>query len=127
MAMSRSLGGSSLTTRSPMAISPAVISSSPATMRKVVVLPQPDGPTSTMNSLSRISRFTSLTTWTASNFLLRFRMSTLAMASPLDRAGNARDVVLDEEGIDERHRDRAEQRSRHQRTPEKHVAADELR
>src|SRR6266436_5897794 len=56
MAMSRSLGGRSLTTRSPMAISPAVISSSPATMRSVVVLPQPDGPTSTMNSLSRIVR-----------------------------------------------------------------------
>ena len=35
--------------------------SSPATMRNVVVLPQPDGPTSTMNSLSRIDKLTSLT------------------------------------------------------------------
>src|SRR5262252_6757024 len=62
MAMSRSLGGRSFTTLSPMAISPAVISSSPATMRRVVVLPQPDGPTRTMNSLSRIVRLTSLRT-----------------------------------------------------------------
>src|SRR5882672_1308287 len=78
--MSRSLGGRSLTTRSPMAISPAVISSSPATMRSVVDLPQPDGPTRTMNSLSRICRFTSLTACTSSYFLLRSFSSTWAIA-----------------------------------------------
>ncbi len=53
--MSRSLGSSSLTTRSPMAISPAVIVSSPATMRSSVDLPQPDGPTMTTNSPSSTS------------------------------------------------------------------------
>src|SRR6266545_5221283 len=79
MAMSRSLGGRSLTTRSPMAISPAVISSSPATMRSVVVLPQPDGPTSTMNSLSRIVRLTSLTACTSSYFLFKSFSTTCAM------------------------------------------------
>src|SRR5688500_7295062 len=52
MAMSRSLGGTSLTTRSPMRSVPFEICSSPATMRNAVVLPQPDGPTSTMNSPS---------------------------------------------------------------------------
>src|SRR3984893_6626698 len=126
MAMSRSIGGSSLTIVSPMSTWPEVMDSSPATMRSVVVLPQPDGPTSTMNSLSRISRFTFLTTCTSSNFLLRLRIRTCAMASSLDGAGEAGDVVLDEEGIDYRHGDRAEQRARHQRSPEEHVAADQL-
>ncbi len=51
MAMSRSIGGSSFTTVSPIRISPEVIDSSPATIRSVVVLPQPEGPTRTMNSL----------------------------------------------------------------------------
>ena len=58
MATSRSLGATSFTTRSPMRMLPEVISSSPATMRKSVLLPQPDGPTSTMNSGSWISRST---------------------------------------------------------------------
>ena len=42
--MSRSFGGTSLTTRPPIAISPSVISSSPAIIRSRVDLPQPDGP-----------------------------------------------------------------------------------
>jgi hypothetical protein len=41
-----------------MAISPPLISSSPATMRSKVDLPQPEGPTMTMNSPSRISALT---------------------------------------------------------------------
>ena len=45
--MSRSFGGTSLTTSPPMRISPPVISSSPAIMRSSVDLPQPEGPTST--------------------------------------------------------------------------------
>ena len=53
--MSRSREGTSLTTRSPILSSPSLISSSPATIRSAVVLPQPDGPTSTMNSRSPIS------------------------------------------------------------------------
>jgi hypothetical protein len=44
-----------LTTLSPIWISPPVIVSSPATMRSSVDLPQPDGPTITMNSPSAIS------------------------------------------------------------------------
>ena len=62
--MSRSFGGTSFTTRSPIRISPELISSSPATIRRVVVFPHPDGPTSTMNSLSRACRLTSLTACT---------------------------------------------------------------
>src|SRR5579864_2253937 len=126
MAMSRSMGGSSFTTLSPIRTWPELIDSSPATMRNVVVLPQPEGPTSTTNSLSRISRFTSLTAWTSSNFLLRRRIRTCAIGSALDRAGDAGDVMLDEERVDERHRDRAQERPRHQRPPEEHVAADQL-
>ncbi len=58
MAMSRSAGSRSLTTRSPMRISPPEISSSPATMRSRVDLPQPDGPTMTTNSPFSISALT---------------------------------------------------------------------
>jgi len=50
--MSRSTGGRSLTTLSPMRISPLVISSRPATIRSAVVFPQPDGPTRIRNSPS---------------------------------------------------------------------------
>jgi hypothetical protein len=53
--MSRSAGSTSLTTRPPMLISPPLISSSPATMRSSVLLPQPLGPTMTMNSPSVMS------------------------------------------------------------------------
>src|SRR6266705_2212255 len=56
MAMSRSLDSMSFTTRPSMEIVPALISSSPASMRSSVDLPQPDGPTSTMNSPSLISK-----------------------------------------------------------------------
>jgi hypothetical protein len=52
MAMSRSLGGTLLTTRDPMRISPPVMFSRPATMRKRVDLPQPEGPTRMTNSPS---------------------------------------------------------------------------
>src|SRR6185503_147179 len=134
MAMSRSMGARSLTTRPSMLISPEVMSSSPATMRSVVVLPQPEGPTSTTNSRSPISRFTFFTACTSSYLLFRLRIRTLAIQPRLSpcistfyAAGHAGDVILDEEGIDDRHRDRADQRARHQRPPEEHVAADQLR
>ena len=52
--MSRSFGGTLLTTRSPMRISPEVMFSRPAIIRSRVDLPQPDGPTSTTNSPSPI-------------------------------------------------------------------------
>jgi len=52
MAMSRSRGETPFTTSPPMAIAPEVGSSSPATIRRAVVFPQPDGPTRTMNSPS---------------------------------------------------------------------------
>src|SRR5207245_2894777 len=144
MAMSRSFGGKSLTIRSPIVISPAVISSSPATIRSVVDLPHPEGPTRTTNSLSRTWRFTSLTACTSSYFLFRSFIITWAMhvspcsecrdgtpdrpprASAFHGPGEAGDIVLDEEGIDEGHRNRAQERPRHERAPEEDVAPDQL-
>jgi hypothetical protein len=55
MAMSRSFGGTSLTTRSPMRDLAAGDFSRPAIMRSRVDLPQPEGPTSTTNSPSAMS------------------------------------------------------------------------
>ncbi len=56
MAMSRSFGSTSFISLPSMYSSPSLISSRPATIRRVVDLPQPDGPTNTMNSLSAMSR-----------------------------------------------------------------------
>src|SRR6266550_1870149 len=52
--MSRSLGWTLLTTRSPIEIVPEVMFSSPASIRSRVDLPQPDGPTRTTKAPSSI-------------------------------------------------------------------------
>src|SRR5438093_6490304 len=62
MAMSRSFGATPLTTRSPIAIRPPEISSSPAIIRRSVDLPQPEGPTNTQNSPSSTPMSTPCTT-----------------------------------------------------------------
>jgi hypothetical protein len=59
IAIPRSFGSSSLTTRPPIEIVPLVIFSRPATIRSVVDFPHPEGPTSTMNSPFRMSRLIS--------------------------------------------------------------------
>src|SRR5579859_407264 len=81
MAILRSLGGSPVTTRLPMRISPAVISSSPASKRRAVLLPEPDGPTRTKNSLSRICKDRSLTAMASPKRLLTCSNVTLLMSS----------------------------------------------
>src|ERR1035437_5156395 len=78
MAMSRSLGSMSLTSVSPMNISPELIDSRPAIMRSTVDLPQPEEPTSTANSRSWISIERSSTAVTALNRFTRFFRITLA-------------------------------------------------
>src|SRR5438105_3205691 len=55
----------SVTSRSPMKIAPASTSSSPASIRSAVVLPEPDGPTSTMNSPSSTWRSSASTAGTS--------------------------------------------------------------
>src|SRR5450432_3101596 len=54
MAMSRSLGWTLLTTRSPIEMVPEVMFSSPASIRSKVDLPQPEGPTRTTKAPSSI-------------------------------------------------------------------------
>ena len=49
------------TTRSPMVMRPLVGVSRPAIMRSVVVLPQPEGPSSVTKALSSMTRFKSST------------------------------------------------------------------
>src|ERR1700754_765081 len=56
MATSRGRGDKSFPTRSPNCSVPDVIGSSPATIRSAVVLPHPDGPTSTANSPGSTAR-----------------------------------------------------------------------
>src|SRR5882724_6234403 len=151
MAMSRSIGASSLTTLPSIEISPELIASSPAIIRSVVVLPQPDGPTNTTNSLSRIWRLTSLTACTLSKNLLSplrttcpirshlppnglcafcmraFQPRLTRVLSALHRSGQSCDVVLDEKRIGDSNRDRSKQGASHQRSPVEYIAADQLR
>src|SRR6516165_7460894 len=74
--MSRSLGWTLLTTRSPIEIVPEVMFSSPASMRSRVDLPQPDGPTSTTNSPSSIGIVTPCSTSKLPNDFRTSRMWT---------------------------------------------------
>src|SRR5258708_16771175 len=82
MAMSRSLGRSVFTTRAPIAISPALISSRPAIIRSSVDLPQPEGPTSTQNSPSAIAMSTPCTTSVEPKDLRTPRSETADIVSP---------------------------------------------
>src|SRR5215203_1658954 len=128
MAMSRSFGGTSLTTSPPIMMSPSVMSSSPAIIRSVVDLPQPDGPTSTTNSLSAISRSMPRTASTSSYFLTTLRRFTSAMnsTSTLCRTGGqAGNVIVHQEGVDDERRGGAEQGAGHDLSPVEHVALDQ--
>ena len=83
MAMSRSLGGRSLTTRSPIRTSPEVTSSSPAIIRRAVDLPEPEGPTKTMKSPSGMSRDRSFTAGTPPGYrLVTWSSSMRAISAP---------------------------------------------
>src|SRR5882762_1052879 len=79
MAMSRSFGGMSLTTRPPISTVPALGLSSPATMLSRVDLPQPDGPTSTVNSPLSMSRSIPFNTSRLAYRFDRARMLNAAM------------------------------------------------
>src|SRR3979411_514612 len=126
--MSRSFGGTSLTTSPSTAISPPVISSNPAIMRSVVDLPHPEGPTSTTNSLSAMSRSIPRTASVSSYFLTIFRSETCAMYSTLRRAGGqAGNVVVHQEGVDDERWRGAKQRAGHDLTPVEYVPLDQRR
>src|SRR5215831_10619396 len=124
--MSRSLGGTSLTTSPSTAISPSLMSSSPAIMRSVVDLPQPDGPTSTTNSLSAMSRSMPRTASVSSKRFTTLRSETCAMLSAFGRAGGETgDVVVHQEGVDDQRRRGAKQRAGHDLSPVEDVALDQ--
>src|SRR6266567_7555645 len=98
--MPRARGGTSPSTRSPpMRISPALGRSRPAIIRSSVVLPHPDGPSSTKNSPSRMDRSTPSTAWKSPNRLLRPRSSTPTTIGPLpsppSQQGSCRRLELD--------------------------------
>src|ERR1700712_3206617 len=79
--MSRSLGWTLLTTRSPIEIVPEVMFSSPASILSKVDLPQPDGPTRTTNWPSSIGTLTPCRTSKPPNDLRTSRICTDAMLS----------------------------------------------
>src|ERR1700740_1191260 len=74
--MSRSLGWTLLTTRSPIEIVPEVMFSRPASIRSRVDLPQPEGPTRTTNSPSSIGTVTPCRTSKLPNDLRTSRILT---------------------------------------------------
>src|SRR5271157_6248888 len=84
MAMSRSFGATSFMSLPSIYSSPPEISSSPATILRVVVFPQPEGPTRTTNSLSLIVRFALSTALTPPSYtLVMFLSSTVAIGNLL--------------------------------------------
>src|SRR3979411_331623 len=124
--MSRSFGGTSLTTSPPIMMSPPVMSSRPAIIRSVVDLPQPDGPTSTTNSWSAMSRSMPRTASTSSYFLTTLRNVTSAMSSTLCRTGGqAGNVIVHQERVDDQRRCCAEQGAGHDLSPLEHGAPDQ--
>ena len=70
--------------------SPLVIVSRPATMRSSVDLPHPDGPTSTMNSRSRMARSIPSITDVSPNRLVTFSSVTPAIAAPPKKSDSRR-------------------------------------
>jgi hypothetical protein len=71
--------GTLFTTRPPIAISPPVMFSSPAIMRSSVDFPQPEGPTRTTNSPSRICTSTPCRICVLPKFFRTLRTETSAM------------------------------------------------
>src|SRR5271154_3441579 len=113
-------------------MSPAVTSSRPAIMRNVVLLPQPEGPTSTTNSLSGMSRLMLRTASTSSKRLTTLRNATSAISQTRLSAfggarGQARDVIVHQERVDHQRRRGGDQRAGHQHAPLVDVAANEAR
>src|SRR5579863_6665574 len=101
-------------------------------MRSVVDLPQPEGPTSTTNSLSGMSRLMLRTASTLSKRFTTLRNATSAIVPiPFSALGGARsqagDIVIHEEGVDHERRGGGKKRSGHQHAPLVNVRANEAR
>src|SRR5690242_5687841 len=92
--------------------------SSPAIERSKVDLPQPEGPTSTTNSPSAISRSIDCRTVTGPNFLWTLRKDTEAIYLSFDGAGSesGHQIALQEEE-EEADRNERQHRRRHHLPP----------
>src|SRR3954453_3804953 len=101
--MSRSRGATLLTSRSPMKIEPDVIASRPASIRSAVVLPEPDGPTSTTNSPSAISSDRSTTASTAPKRFPTSTKRTPAISALHGPGKHPADEVPLQEHVDDHH------------------------
>src|SRR3954454_1491919 len=101
--MSRRSGGSSFMRRPAMTMSPDVARSRPAIMRKVVVLPHPEGPRRHTTSPAATERSTSFTATKAPKCLVILRTSIVDI-SALHRSElhAPKQLILEEEG-DEKH------------------------
>src|SRR6266487_1546206 len=84
--MSRSRGSRWVMSRSPRRIVPSSTVSRPAIIRSKVVLPQPDGPTSTMSSPSSIVRLISSTALTPPANVLLTPLKTISLTRTPQRS-----------------------------------------
>src|SRR6266550_1697139 len=114
IAMWRWRGGRSDTSRSPMRTVPPSIRSRPARHRSNVVLPQPDGPSRTMNSPSRMRRSMSLSATVLPKILRTDSNPTLAISSP-SWSPKVEQVAPHEEDEKERRNDEEEPAGEHAR------------
>src|SRR4029077_40933 len=110
MAMSRSFGATELTSLPSMRISPSLTVSRPAIMARSVDLPQPEGPTSAMNSPVCASRSIPLRTSTEPKRLVsRETLSVAMIALSLDGAlREPADEILAAEQINQERRNGAD-------------------
>src|SRR3984957_4964382 len=114
MAMSRSFGATELTILPSMRISPSLAVSSPAIIANSVDLPQPDGPTSAMNSPVCASRSIPLRTSTEPKRLVsRETVSVAIVARSFDGAlGQSANKILAAEQEDQERRNGADHHRR---------------
>src|SRR5688572_2638114 len=124
--MSRSFESRSFTTRPSIAIFPPVMSSRPASMRSSVDLPQPEGPTSTMNSPSAMSSEIPWRTLVLPKSFLISVKATEANLCLYRAGGEAGNHVPPERVIDRRRRQRIDQPRRHQQFPRRIIRGDEM-
>src|SRR5215212_5361295 len=111
MAMLRFRGGQVVMSWPPIKMRPASGISSPARQRSRVVLPQPLGPNSTINSPSAIVRLTPSTAGTLPN-IFTTRSITISATGPSclfdDSAPHIEQVAADDEDKHERRHDQGE-------------------
>src|ERR1700751_5331667 len=111
MAMSRSFGGTELTTRWSILTSPSVTLSSPAMMASKVDLPQPEGPTRTTNSPVLTSRSIPLSTGTEPKFFFTRLIGSEAINDGLfeDALAQPEQKISSAEEINQERRQSADQ------------------